>query len=71
LNRFRADPIPGKSGSDGSDKGVIPLVTEELFNRIESKTVSDPQLEFRVEVSYMEIYNEKGKPLPVCLLRQL
>jgi hypothetical protein len=46
---------------DGSDKGVIPLVTEELFNRIEQKTKTDPAVEFRVEVSYMEIYNEKGR----------
>lgn len=51
---------------DGSDKGVIPLVTEELFNRITQKTKTDPAVEFRVEVSYMEIYNEKGLSDACC-----
>jgi hypothetical protein len=50
----------GVPGSDGSDKGVIPLVTEALFEKIHQKTVADPAMEYRVEVSYMEIYNEKG-----------
>jgi len=51
---------PDADVSDGADKGVIPLVTEELFNRINQKMKTDPAVEFRVEVSYMEIYNEKG-----------
>ena len=43
----------------GSDKGIIPLTTSELFSRVESRTASDPNLSYTVEVSYIEIYNEK------------
>ncbi|KAG2230512.1 hypothetical protein INT48_008317 [Thamnidium elegans] len=41
----------------GEDKGITPKTCMELFNRIESNT--DTTLNFRVEVSYIEIYNEK------------
>ncbi len=44
----------------GSDKGIIPLTTEELFRRVEEKKVSDPEAEYQIEVSYIEIYNEKA-----------
>lgn len=43
--------------ADGRDKGIIPLSTSELFNRVEQ--VKDPNLSYSVEVSYIEIYNEK------------
>ena len=43
----------------GADKGIIPLTTSELFSRVESRTASDPNLSYTVEVSYIEIYNEK------------
>jgi hypothetical protein len=46
--------------TDGQDKGIIPLTTEELFRRIEEKKTTEPTVQYRVEVSYMEIYNEKG-----------
>lgn len=41
----------------GEDRGITPKTCMELFNRIESNT--NPTLNFRVEVSYIEIYNEK------------
>eukprot|EP01133_Synstelium_polycarpum_P017204 gene17204-20503_t len=48
----------------GEDKGIIPLVCEEMFNRI-GNTVSTEteQTVFKVEVSFMEIYNERVKDL--------
>lgn len=47
---------------DGADKGIIPLTCSELFSRIEQKK-SDPHINFAVEVSYIEIYNEKVRDL--------
>ncbi|KAJ6543932.1 kinesin-like protein [Mycena capillaripes] len=47
----------------GPDKGIIPLTCSELFVRVESKTAADPNLTFTVEVSYIEIYNEKVRDL--------
>ncbi|KAI7902173.1 uncharacterized protein BX663DRAFT_552596 [Cokeromyces recurvatus] len=45
----------------GEDKGIIPRTCSELFNRIKSNTESN--LTYRVEVSYIEIYNEKVRDL--------
>ncbi|KAL9553778.1 hypothetical protein MBANPS3_003124 [Mucor bainieri] len=45
----------------GEDKGITPKTCEELFNRIQEKT--QPNLTYRVEVSYIEIYNEKVRDL--------
>ncbi|TFK43113.1 kinesin-like protein [Crucibulum laeve] len=47
----------------GPDKGIIPLTCLELFDRVESKRALDPNLSFTVEVSYIEIYNEKVRDL--------
>lgn len=44
---------------DGAEKGIIPLTTSELFRRIEARMGSDVNLSYTVEVSYIEIYNEK------------
>ena len=43
----------------GNDKqpGVIPRMCEEIFSRIER--LSSSTLSFKVEASYMEIYNER------------
>lgn len=46
--------------ADGADKGIIPLTTSELFRRVEEKSATDPKLSYTVEVSYIEIYNEKS-----------
>ncbi|KAJ7087310.1 kinesin-like protein [Mycena belliarum] len=47
----------------GPDKGIIPLTCSELFVRVEDKKAADPNLSFTVEVSYIEIYNEKVRDL--------
>ncbi|WVQ85942.1 hypothetical protein IAT38_008110 [Cryptococcus sp. DSM 104549] len=47
----------------GADKGIIPLTTSELFRRVEERTAQDPNLSYTVEVSYIEIYNEKVRDL--------
>ncbi|GAA5834253.1 hypothetical protein JCM11251_000583 [Rhodosporidiobolus azoricus] len=45
----------------GSDRGIIPLICEALFERINEKSVDG--LTFTVEVSYTEIYQEKVRDL--------
>ncbi|KAJ7638375.1 kinesin-like protein [Roridomyces roridus] len=47
----------------GPDKGIIPLTCSELFIRVEDKKAADANLNFTVEVSYIEIYNEKVRDL--------
>ncbi|KAJ7047871.1 kinesin-like protein [Mycena alexandri] len=47
----------------GADKGIIPLTCSELFVRVENKKSMDVNLNFTVEVSYIEIYNEKVRDL--------
>ncbi|KAF9057317.1 kinesin-like protein [Panaeolus papilionaceus] len=47
----------------GPDKGIIPLTCSELFERVKEKSSRDPNLHFTVEVSYIEIYNEKVRDL--------
>ncbi|TCD69171.1 kinesin-like protein Klp8 [Steccherinum ochraceum] len=47
----------------GADKGIIPLTCSELFVRVTEKMAADPNLTFTVEVSYIEIYNEKVRDL--------
>ncbi|KAJ3050350.1 kinesin-like protein Klp8 [Rhizophlyctis rosea] len=42
-------------------KGIIPRACDGLFSRIKSN--KDPNLTFNVEVSYLEIYNEKVRDL--------
>ncbi|KAL0079644.1 hypothetical protein J3Q64DRAFT_1760666 [Phycomyces blakesleeanus] len=45
----------------GEDKGIIPRTCLELFNRIQNN--KDPDVTYRAEVSYIEIYNEKVRDL--------
>ncbi|KAI9008854.1 hypothetical protein CLU79DRAFT_776037 [Phycomyces nitens] len=45
----------------GEDKGITPLTCVELFNRISKN--QNPNLTQQVEVSYIEIYNEKVRDL--------
>eukprot|EP01122_Echinamoeba_exundans_P008431 TRINITY_DN2796_c0_g2_i2.p1 TRINITY_DN2796_c0_g2~~TRINITY_DN2796_c0_g2_i2.p1 ORF type:complete len:2084 (-),score=489.97 TRINITY_DN2796_c0_g2_i2:54-6305(-) len=42
----------------GEDKGLIPRVSEEMFNRINKITSENSDVTFNVEVSFFEIYNE-------------
>lgn len=45
----------------GANKGIVPISCEEIFNRIENNT--DENKEYEVEVSMLEIYNEKVQDL--------
>lgn len=45
----------------GEDKGITPMTCSELFNRIAGN--QEANLTYRVEVSYIEIYNEKVRDL--------
>eukprot|EP00731_Ephydatia_muelleri_P010946 Em0005g1532a len=49
------------AGSEEHQKGIIPRLCDTMFGRIDQNT--DSQLSFTVEVSYMEIYNEKVRDL--------
>ncbi|KAI0215698.1 Kinesin-like protein KIF13A [Lamellibrachia satsuma] len=54
----------GKSYSmmgTNEQKGIIPRLCDALFDQIKEKEAND--LSFKVEVSYMEIYNEKVRDL--------
>ncbi|KAJ3754572.1 kinesin-like protein [Lentinula raphanica] len=54
---------------NGPDKGIIPLTCSELFVRVGERKAADPNINFTVEVSYIEagisnfIYNEKVRDL--------
>ncbi len=41
------------------EKGVIPRLCEELFDRMRSLQHGDPSVSFKLETSYMEIYMEQ------------
>jgi hypothetical protein len=45
------------------EKGLIPLTCSRLFDDITEKKNADPNLQITVEVSYIEIYNEKVRDL--------
>ncbi|KAJ2841584.1 hypothetical protein IWW36_006212, partial [Coemansia brasiliensis] len=45
------------------DPGLIPRISQELFTRIRSESQRDRTVFYRVEVSYLEIYNEKVRDL--------
>ncbi|WVF68191.1 hypothetical protein IAT40_002956 [Kwoniella sp. CBS 6097] len=47
----------------GPEKGIIPLTTSELFRRVEERTAKETSLSYTVEVSYIEIYNERVRDL--------
>lgn len=40
---------------DGADKGIIPLTCSELFVRVDERKAADPNINFTVEVSYIEV----------------
>lgn len=44
-------------------KGLIPLTCSKLFDDADRMMAEDPELRIRVEVSYIEIYNEKVRDL--------
>ena len=47
----------------GTNKGIVPISCEEIFKRISNN--KDPSIHYEVEVSMLEIYNEKVQDLLV------
>ena len=43
------------------NKGIIPRLCDTLFDSIAGNT--EPMITYKVEVSYMEIYNERVRDL--------
>jgi hypothetical protein len=50
-------------GSGNNNKGLTPRLCEAIFDRINAQNSSSEHVSFKVEVSYMEIYNEKVRDL--------
>lgn len=48
--------------TDPEESGLIPRLCNDMFNRI-GRDMSDPNLTYSVEVSYMEIYCERVRDL--------
>jgi hypothetical protein len=45
----------------GANKGIVPISCDEIFRRI--KDSNNPDMQFEVCVSMLEIYNEKVQDL--------
>mmetsp|Transcript_45465 Transcript_45465/g.69611 ORF Transcript_45465/g.69611 Transcript_45465/m.69611 type:complete len:104 (+) Transcript_45465:68-379(+) len=49
----------------GANKGIVPISTAEIFNRISANT--DSSVNYEVMISMLEIYNEKIQDLLIPL----
>lgn len=47
----------------GKEHGIIPKICQDMFERIKDIQAQDPDTRCTVEVSYLEIYNERVKDL--------
>ncbi|KAK4089841.1 hypothetical protein Purlil1_5944 [Purpureocillium lilacinum] len=47
----------------GKEVGIIPNICQEMFRRIDGIQLDDPTTKCTVEVSYLEIYNERVRDL--------
>lgn len=47
----------------GKEHGIIPKICQDMFERIKDIQAQDPNTRCTVEVSYLEIYNERVKDL--------
>lgn len=47
----------------GKEHGIIPKICQDMFERITDIQTKDPSVRCTVEVSYLEIYNERVKDL--------
>lgn len=54
-----------------ADEGLIPRLCRTLFAKIESKRNESESVEFEVDVSFMEIYNERVRDLLTVPSRKL
>ncbi|KAJ2802233.1 hypothetical protein H4R20_003359, partial [Coemansia guatemalensis] len=51
------------NSSSSSDAGLIPRISQGLFARIEEEQQREQEVSYHVEVSYLEIYNERVRDL--------
>ena len=49
--------------SEGEHMGISPRIVENLFKHIEEEKVNKPKTIYKVEVTFLEIYNEQVKDL--------
>lgn len=54
---------PDDLSEDGSDRGIVPRLTGQLFERIGEASAANSKLKFLVQVGYLEIYNEQLRDL--------
>ncbi|KAK0109347.1 kinesin-like protein Klp8 [Cadophora gregata f. sp. sojae] len=47
----------------GKEAGVVPKICQDMFERIAQMQTKDKNVKFTVEVSYLEIYNERVRDL--------
>ncbi|OWP01733.1 hypothetical protein B2J93_2325 [Marssonina coronariae] len=47
----------------GSEAGVVPKICQDMFERISTMQQQDRNVKYTVEVSYLEIYNERVRDL--------
>ncbi|KAH9217758.1 hypothetical protein DL95DRAFT_92068 [Leptodontidium sp. 2 PMI_412] len=47
----------------GTEAGVVPKICQDMFERISQMQLKDKNVKFTVEVSYLEIYNERVRDL--------
>ena len=47
----------------GKEAGVVPKICQDMFERIAQMQAKDKNVKFTVEVSYLEIYNERVRDL--------
>ncbi|CAD5220541.1 unnamed protein product [Bursaphelenchus xylophilus] len=45
------------------NKGIVPMVCEDLFKRIDKKKEENPEIEYQVSISMLEIYCERIRDL--------
>lgn len=57
------DTLKGKDGEESEKDGMIPRLCRELFRRVKSHQEADSSVSYNVEVSYIEIYQEKVRDL--------
>ena len=48
---------------EAKDPGLIPRICKGLFNKMNTDADKDGSASYRVEVSYLEIYNERVRDL--------
>ena len=48
---------------EAKDPGLIPRICKGLFNKMNTDSDEDGSASYRVEVSYLEIYNERVRDL--------